>query len=297
MTYASILSYNYALARSNVGDFDAAAASLRSAIALSAQDRYLRTLGLVELARMQAIIQAGAADAAAQEAFQTALTNAIQSTAAAIAKSPTSFDNRFAQSAVYASVIPLGIEGAFERSKAVLEDARKLNPLGPEVDLRLAEIELAHGNGPAARAAIAVALQKKADYTAAILFLAQLELDSGDLGKAIDSVKAAVYFEPRNPTLLYQLGVLLIQDEAYPDAAIAFEEALKVAPDFQNAAFFLAQAYAFLDRIPDAVRVMGELASKNPDNATVRSYWNDLKNGENPFNAVAAPPEEDVSAE
>lgn len=294
-TYASTLYHQQAIQIANAGDLDRSEELIQSAINLSSQDRYYRTAALINVAQLNRIVQSEEATQEAQAEFQQALASAIQNTTSALDFDQNRYENWLTHGIVYASVVPLQIDGAFDNAVAVLEEARLRSPSSPEIDFRLAEVYAANGDTVVAREFLTAAVEKKPDYTQAILFLAQIELNEGNLREATESVRAAVFFEPQNAVLLYQLGILLLQDEEYEQAAAAFELALGAQPDYANAAFFLAQSYAFLDRTDEASQLMGQLAVLNPDNELVVEYAADLARGINPFapGEVAAPEEEE----
>lgn len=288
----STILYNRAVVAANAGNFDAADSAIAAAITSVPMDLYYRAATSIGLARISSIFSSGKTDAATQTAFRNALTKAVQDSGSAVQADPQRYENWLSRADVYATAVPLQIQGAADNTKNALDTAARLSPKSPEVDYRRAQTAVALNDTKGAREAIASALEKKADYTDAILFLAQIELNDGNMQKAIDSVKAAVYFEPQNPLLLYQLGVLLLANRAYADAANTFQAALTAEPQFQNAQFFLAQADAFLKNYSDAATLMKDLADKNPDNAIVAAYARDLAAGKNPFTASTPPPEE-----
>lgn len=296
--YASSIIHNYAVQVAQGGDTDRALSLIARATELDAQDRYFRSAAFIYIDRIDSLIRGGQSDEVTQEAFQNAVAGAIQSTGQALAQNGTRFENLMARALVYAQVVPLGVKGALENGVVTYEEARKSNPYDPEIDWRLAQMYVATGNTESALEAIAMALSKKADYTPAILLRAQIALNSGNLEEAITSVKNAVYFEPNNEILLYQLGILLLQDESYADAALAFELSLQQRPDFANATFFLAQAYAFLERFDEAGTLISQLSEKNPDQSELQEYLDELGRGVNPFaTSLTAPEEEEVIGE
>src|SRR3989344_1806236 len=120
------------------------------------------------------IASCGSSDSASQDAFRAALTGAIAAARQALAYNQNSFENWITEGAVYSAVVPTGIDGAYENALAVYGEARKRNPLTPEIDYRIAQIEAAKGNRDAARAAAEASIALKADYTPAILLIAQL---------------------------------------------------------------------------------------------------------------------------
>lgn len=284
--YASNIQYESAIAKSAEGSLDSARTILINAISLSEQDRYYRTLAAIELARLDSLVSSGASDEAAQNTFRERLTSAITAAQKSTDIGPKNHENWLARASVYGSVVPLQIEGAYESAEAALAEARALNPQSPEIDYRIARMKLALDDRRGARESAEASLQKKADYTPSILLLAQLSFDAGNLAEAIDAVAAAAVLEPTNPQLLYQLALLQLQDKRYEDARAVLEEALRIAPDYANASFFLGQTYAFLNRYEDALAQFKSLLERNADNQTLKDVIRALESGSNPF-AVA----------
>lgn len=291
--YASTIFHNRAIAQANSGDLSRALTLVKQATALDPQDRYFRTATLIDIQNVNQIISTGKSDADTQTAFQNAVVAAISDSGQALAVRP-SYENLFTRALVYATVVPLNVNGAAENGLTAFAEAQKKNPSGPEADLRIAQIHAARQEFDEARASIEAALQKKADYTDAILLRAQIELSQGNLDEAITAVKNAIYFEPNNSVLLYQLGILSLQDKSFDDAALALELSLKQSPDFANAMFFLSQAYASLGRLDEAMSMMDSVAALNQDNELVKGYQEAFKRGENPFEVVPVPPEDDT---
>ena len=246
----------------------------------------------IELSRLDALVTSGASDEAAQNKFRELLTNAINASQRATDLDPKNYDNWLSRASVYASVVPIGIEGAYESAQETLLEAAKYNPQTPEVEYRVAQMNLALRDAAGARRMAEASLKKKADYTPAILLLAQVSFNEGKLSDAIDSVVSAVVLEPNNAQLIYQLGLLQLQAKRYTDAKTSFEQALVVNPDYANASFFLGQAYVFLNRTEDALRQFRDLQAKNTDNTTLRDVISALEAGTNPFETPPESPDD-----
>ncbi len=298
--YASVVSYDKATDRLSANDADHALQDTLAAISLSPQDRYFRTLTTIYINRLDGIVQSGKSDAGTQENFRSTLSQAIESSSRAVLINQLSYDNLFNRAAVYADVAPLGIPGAYENAIVALGVAQGANPYTPEIDMRVAQLKAAKGDAKGARESAAAALAKKPDYTPAILLTAQLALNEGKLSEAISSVEAAAYLEPQNSFLLYQLGLLHLQQKDYATAAKSFEGALAITPDYANASFFLAESYVFLGRTDEALKRFEDLATKNPGTATLQDIITSITKGENPFTdkkETKLPPEKKVPAE
>lgn len=290
--YASTVANQEANRYAAVGEIDTAREKILSAIGFSAQDRYYRSLSAIELARLNAVVSNGATDTAAQSKFRETLSSAIQAATRATELNPASYENQLTRASVYASVVPLKIDGAYDAALLALNEARKYNPQTPEVDYRIAQIKASLNDAPGTRASAEDALKRKADYTPAILLLAQVSLSEGKLTEAIQSVASALVLEPQNAQLAYQLGLLNLQAKKYADARDAFQVALSVTPDYANASFFLGQAYYMLDEKDNALKEFKALLEKNADNTTLTEVIASIETGKNPFAPAPASPDD-----
>lgn len=289
--YASAVTEANAVSLGNAGDTAGALAAGREAVSLAPLDVYYRTLTSLDLASLASTTQNGKNDVATQQAIQSALSDAITNASAAIALNPESFDNWMNRAAVYEAAVPLSIQGAADSATAALEEARKRNPNTPEVDYQEASLKEFAKDDAGAKTAAEAAIAKKADYTPAILLLAQISLNQGNLAEAISSLKSAIVFTPNDSSLLYQLGLLELQAKEYSDAADAFNQALTITPDYQNAMFYLGAADVYLGKKDEALALFGELLDKNPGNAVLTDVISKLGSGKNPFeNGTALPP-------
>ncbi len=291
--YASSVFAAQALVRANAGDISGALSSATEAIALSPQDRYYRTLTSLQLAQLSALVQSGLSDVKAQQTFQNGLSQAIAASRSAVDLDPLSYDNWMSRASVYASVVPLKIQGAPNNATIGFETARELNPASPEVDYQEAALKVYANDNEGARKAALASIAKKADYTPAILLLAQASLNEGKIADAISSLKSALVFTPSDSSLLYQLGLLELQAKQYQDAASSFTQALSVTPNFANASFYLGAADVFLGKTHDALALFKALEEKNPDNTTLQDVISKVAKGLNPFantGTAALPP-------
>lgn len=78
--------------------------------------------------------------------------------------------------------------------------------------------------------------------------LASLLADRGDLATALEHYAEVVRSAPRDPTALYNLGVLELRAERFYEAARRFEAALQLRPDHPEAARMLRIARQRADR-------------------------------------------------
>lgn len=94
---------------------------------------------------------------------------------------------------------------------------------------------------------------------------------------ARDSFHKAQQVQPKSHIPSYSLGVLAQAREREAEAIVHFQQALKIAPGFEDAQFNLAVSYANLGRIPQALQILDELLAANPRATDARQMRTDLQ--------------------
>jgi len=220
----------------------------------------------------------------AQQQFQAALSNGIAAATAATQLSPNNFQNWVSLASVYQTVVPLKIDGAYQNAKDAYAKAAALSPSDPTLDYALAQLEIAHGDLAAAVTDLTNAIGKKRDYTQAILLLSQLQVQQGKAQEALQAAEAAAYFAPNDQNVLFQVGILRSGTGDYDGAIQALTHAVEVNPQYANARFFLAVAYAAKGQLPQAEAQLEAISALSTANAqAVAADIASLKAGKNPF--------------
>jgi arylsulfatase A-like enzyme/cytochrome c-type biogenesis protein CcmH/NrfG len=88
--------------------------------------------------------------------------------------------------------------------------------------------------------------------------------------RAVAELRAADRAEPDNPVVLANLGIVLSDGGRPAEGILSLERAVSLDPDFHEARFNLAVAYARAERRPDAAREAGELLRRLPADAPQR---------------------------
>ncbi|MDQ3076982.1 MAG: tetratricopeptide repeat protein [bacterium] len=285
--------FNKALVSANINnDIAGAENNLISALRVSEEDQYYRTLADLNLIKInQLLTQTGTptSQEVLQNQFRSFLGAAQSSAQAAVNLDKTDYQNWLTLGKVYESVVPLKVEGAYESAQSAYAEARKLNPKSPAIILVIARLDVAHSDIPKAKREITEALKLKPDYTDAIYFLSQIQANEGDIKSAISSTEAAAYLNPSNSGIYLQLGLLRYDNKDYSGAASAFEQSLVITPDYANAKYFLGLSYARLTRTADAIKQFQDLTISNPENAEVKLILSNLQTGRDPFANVQPP--------
>lgn len=275
-----------AVALSN-GDLDGADALTASSIGFAPSPTAYQAQAQIAQARLQVIAASTTLSSTnAQQLFQTALSAGINAALTATRVAPNDYQNWMMLGNLYATVVPLGVSGAFDNAKTAYTKAAELNPTAPAIPYALAQLSVANKDNKGAEDYLKQAITLKQDYTAAIFLLSQVEVQSGNLKDALTAAEAAAYFTPTDPNVLFQLGLLRAANNDTNGAITALAAAVNVNPQFANARYFLAAAYAKKGDTADALTEMQAIAALSQDNAkAVQSAISTLQSGKNPFPA------------
>lgn len=293
--YLSAVLFQRALILANVdGNLDSAETNVKKAISFGKNDRYHRLAAEINLARINNLLaQTDMPIEERREKFQTILAEAISNVQSAITIDKKNYQNWSMLGRVYGSVVPLGVEGAYESAKQAYEKAITLHPNSPVIPLTLARLELARdaNNIDAAKKFIDKALEKKNNYTEAIFLLSQLEIQAGNIENAIKSAEAVVVIEPNNPVYFFQLGLLQSSLGNNEKAISAFEKAVALNSQYSNARYFLGLSYFRVGKISEAIEQFTLVSDLNPENEEVKTILENLKAGNDPFTPTTTPPQ------
>ncbi len=272
----------------SAGDIARAEQSLGKAIGFFPADAFYRSLIDVRLAQISDLLQnKDVSTEAARARFQELLGFAVASGNAAIAANSTDYMNWLALARVYASLVPLKVEGAYESAKPIMENARARNPKSPRLVLEAARLEIAHGAKDEGKKLVDEALRLKSNYTDAVFVLAQIEIDAGNVKNAITSLEKAAFLSPNDAGIFFQLGLLKYNQKEYAGAREALSRAVQLVPDYANARYFLGLAQYELKNVSAAIGEFEAIQKTNPDNAEVARIIANVKSGRAPLEKTA----------
>ncbi len=261
------------------GDIASATGRMVSAFALHNDDTFARQTALYQQSTIMSLLQSGKTGEEVQQAFKDALAGGVEAGRTAVALDATEPDNWMALARVYATVIPLNIENAYDLAKEALEKAQVLDPQNPSRFVALAELELLKKNVARAHEYIDQAIALKSNYTDAIYVLAQIQIAENDVEAAIASTRATTLLDANNPVRFFQLGILQVSTNKIPEGIASFEHAIALSPDYSNARYFLAFAYDAQGRRDEAKTELEEVLRLNPGNAEVQGLIDRLSSG------------------
>lgn len=197
--------------------------------------------------------------------------------------------NYFIAGRLYEYLIP--IEGAYNLSSDYYQEALKLNPKSPLINMALGRLEFTNKNNIKAKEYLIKAIQLKNNYTDAAFLLAQIEVVDGNIKNAIKLVEATSTLIPDNPVAFFQLGILKYSEKEkdYKGASEAFEKAVALNTAYSNARYFLGLSYFNLGKREAAIEQFQIVQSYNPDNKEVALILKNLKEGRSPFTNALPP--------
>ncbi len=269
----------------SAGNLDTADTESQRSVSFAPSAAAYRIQAGVASARLDQILNSSTLTAsAAQQAFQTALSAGINAALTATRLAPSDYQSWIALGNLYAQAVPLGVASAYDSAKTAYEKARALNPTNPQIHYILARLNIANRDNAAAGENLKTAIALKQDYIAAIILLSQLEVQAGNVKDALAAALAAAYFQPNDPNILFQVGILYAAQSDFANAAAALSAAVDANPQFANARYLLSAVYAKQDDFKSALAQMEAIAAISEDNAkAVATQLNALKANRNPF--------------
>lgn len=273
-TSASVY-YNKSLLSLGQGEFEESGNLLARAINIYPTDNYLRSAADFVVTDLDRMIQESQGDLSA-EVFASSGGNAISFAREAVSADSQDVKNWITLSAVYEYLASFGVEGSVEVSREGYIEARKRDPNTPIIDLALARIEVLSGDTTSARSFVEASLAKKSNYTPALVFLSNLQIEEGDREGALRTLSQAALSSSGDPSVYYRLGVLSLNEGRIDQAVFALERAVISNPVFANAKYFLGLAYVEQGRIGDARAQFEDVLKLNPGNQLVLNTLDEL---------------------
>jgi predicted Zn-dependent protease len=130
--------------------------------------------------------------------------------------------------------------------------ALEIAPQRCDIRVELAEVLLSERRLPEAAPLFQQCLGDPEVGARARIGLANCEKAEGNTAHALELLQAAVAMQPGNPVAERELGRLLFETGAYPEAAERLEAAIKEAPHDEEGHYLLAQTLRLAGRPEDA---------------------------------------------
>jgi len=234
----------------------------------------------------------------------------------AVNSNPANVLNQANLASIYREIIPLA-NNADEWAKQNYEKAIALEPSSPALYTELATVYIAMADRDKqltqasdqkaateaktklkedlakAEETLNKAIELKADYAPAHFQLALVYDRQGRLKDAIAKMEQVARANSQDVGVAFQLGLLYLRNNDDDKAQTAFEWAVKLAPSYANARWFLATVYENKGLKSKAIEQISKVLELNPGNKNVEQRLDSLKqNGTSQPPAIPQPVEE-----
>lgn len=264
------------------GDLHNASIAFANAIAYDERDIYYRDLLQVALLELSQFVQKNATsdesqkDALAKE-MQQHVERIVGISKRIVTLEDHSYQNWFIVADAYINLAVLGVEGAKDAAKEALIKAESLSPQSPQIQLKLAELELVQKEYEKSLSYVDKAIELKSDYTEAYFFKAQVYTQNNALPKAVEAAEIAYSTAPNNADVMMQLGILRYNNTDYSRAREIFQILLARLPENANVQYMLALTLRDLGEKTEALKIVEQLQVTNPNNSDITKLLNSLK--------------------
>ena len=163
--------------------------------------------------------------------------------------------------------------GDTQRALAALDQSlrlssNRLDSVGIEANLLRARLD-AQGGNPAAAAETLRRLLSRTNVVEARLLLVDAYRQQGRSEEALATVRDLVRGAPNNPTFQYLLGGLLQQARRFPEARVAFQRSLELAPGNIMSLSGLVETELAATNAPVALRLVQGEAARHTNSAAL----------------------------
>ncbi len=310
--------YSAEVAFSKAAVLDREGAELQEVVSLldratslnSSHDTYYRNLGEALLLRvdeeLQNVSSIDTLTAESTEYVQSLVAASVNATVRATELSPNNVLNWLSRGFVYRELVPV-LGEASEFAVSSYQQAITLEPLNPENWTELGRAYLAAAEqirplttspdpASASEAQIQLttllasaqqsferAVELKSNYAPAHFQLAVTYERQGRVNDAIGKMESVAQYNQLDVGVFFQLGMLYLERDGAGDidrAQAAFEHAVKIAPGYANAHWFLASIYEQAGDIAAAVAEVEAVLELNPGNDLIEARLERLLTGQ-----------------
>jgi len=278
------------------GNPDLAETYFKKALAIDLSDIYWQARAEVALAQATKLVSTVNAQtpASTTQIVKDQVVSLVNSASTyaqnAVAYDPSNYYNYVSEARVSAAGASYGIQDDYTSAVQAYSKAIALNAQNPSLYLNLAQLQASQNKLDDALKTIGATLQVKNNYLDAIYLLSQVDAAKGNLPEAITAAQYAISINAGSPLLYFQLGILQYNNKDYKSAVGALSQAVKLAPDYANAQYFLGLADSRLGNNSDAIAQFTQLAKSNPDNKAVAAILSALQTGRPIFNDTPQSP-------
>lgn len=278
--YSSFYNFNQAIMTAAAGgSFAEVEQGIENSFALTKNDRFARELVGLQIDKMNAVLAVSEYTDVERKQFEEVMIKALQLARGATVVDASEPQNWIMLGGVYSLLLEAGITDAYGLSLEAYNQAEALDPTNPQIILFKAQLESRAGNLDQARLYAQEAIILKNNYSQAISFATQIDIVQGDIENAIRGAEASLVLDPNNAARYVQLGMLYLHEEDAAAAAAVLENAVRLNDQYVYGHYYLAVAYEQLGRTEEAIVRFEKALTLVPDNESVMTIIDNLKNG------------------
>ncbi|MDQ3244977.1 MAG: tetratricopeptide repeat protein [bacterium] len=189
----------------NATEVEQVESNLNKAISLYQNDLYFRTYAQVYLSKLNIIFNKAtdnnplAVDD--RNNIQKYFTQALSGANLAVSYDNKNFSNYMALAAVYETVVPFKVEGAYQNAIDAYGKALALNPLNPQIKYFMARVSFSDNKLEEAKSYALESYALKNNYVDVLILLSQIARTEGNKTEALDYARKASAILPDNQEL------------------------------------------------------------------------------------------------
>lgn len=187
---------------------------------------------------------------------------------------------------IYLSAAPL-VKDAAKEAAEKFSKALELSPADPSILVNLSIAQSLSARSmtgddagallDSAEKNLRSALALRPAYALAHLELARLLTAKGAADEALAAYRQAQSLMEDNAAFRYEIGIYLLENNRLPEAQLELEQAVRAAPNFSNARWFLAQIYEEQKNITAAIEQLASILELNPESETAQTRLAELQ--------------------
>ena len=155
-------------------------------------------------------------------------------------------------------------EGDVDKARDWVNQAITADKNGGEAWSVLGDIDRYQDKLKEAEQAYTTAIAKRHNKKSDQLKRALVRIALGDMKGARDDIEALKKVVQNQPDVHYAEGLLLFQEKKYADAQLAFEETLRLVPDYMPAVFYLGASHYVQKHMGQAEQYLNQYLQYNP---------------------------------
>jgi tetratricopeptide (TPR) repeat protein len=204
-----------------------------------------------------------------------------------------SYRNYLSLIGLYKNLVVLGVEGAEQETRLIIDNAFNFTPENPRLFLEKARLSVIDQDGDGALVEIEKALSVNPGHVDSLVLRAQILNEQGDSDGAIESLRLALQSDPRNQDVYLQLGMVYYNQGEFSSASNVFQRLVLGAPNLLDGWYLFGISLYRNGQVNDAIEIFKDLKEQVPEDPEIAKILSRMESGESLSGAAVAPSFED----